>query len=138
MKAEIKEATWIKEFDSKFGKLQSHKIVFIDENLNEITAQYASKKKEQTQFKAGEEAEFTLEEMTGPKGKYYKVRPIFQGGGNQNYAREKKREQSRYSGFAVSYAKDLVIAGKLEYSEFDRASEKIFWLMVNLDKKLES
>jgi len=138
MKAEIQEAVFAKEFDYKGFKLYEHKITFIDEELNRITASYTSKTPEQNKFIVGEIAEFNLEERSKDGRSWYKIKPIYSGGGNQNYTREKKREQTKYSGFAVSYAKDLVIAGKLEFKDLLPAAEKLFWCMVELDKKLES
>lgn len=139
MKAEIVEIVFLESFTSKYGELHKHKITFIDESLNRVTALHNSKTKLQTYFKEGEIAEFDLEELTGKEGKkFYKIRRPKPSGGNPNYNREKKKEQTKYSGFAMSYAKDLVVAGKLEFKEMLPAAEKLFWHMVNLDKKLDS
>lgn len=47
------------------------------------------------------------------------------------------KEQARYSGFAVSYAKDLVVSGKLELGELSDYAWILFDLMVEMDKSLE-
>ena len=138
MKAEIKEAVFKKEFEYQGKKLYEHQIVFIDQDLNQITAQYVSQKKEQDKFKEGIEAEFNLEERSKDGRKWFKIKPIYSGGGNPNYNREKKREQTRYSGFAMSYAKDLVIADKVDIGQILPIAEKMFNFMVELDKRFES
>ena len=98
---------------------------------------YSSKKKEQTYFKIGEEAEFTEEFKESKQGPYTVLKPIRQGTFS-NYNKNVKREQSRYSGFAVSYVKDLIIADKLEMKQWESASKKIFNFMVELDKSEEN
>jgi len=139
MKAEIIKALWIKEYEDKFGLKHLHKIIFIDENLEKIEALYTSKSKEQKYFIEGKEAEFTLETIKGKDGKndWIKIKPMrsnFQSTGG----RAIKKEQSRYSGFAASYAKDLVVANKIKFKDMLPAAEKLFHFMVNLDKTLDS
>lgn len=142
MKAEIKEAIWQREKSNPHDPnkmLHDHKIVYLDENLDMVTGYYTSIKKEQTNFKVGETAEFDVQEMIGKEGrKWFKIRPQRAGGGSLYYNRSKKIEQSKYAGFSLSYAKDLVVAGKLNYDQLLTTSEKMFWHMVSLDKKLES
>ena len=152
MKAEIKEAVFEKEFDYQGRKLFNHKIVFIDPESNEIIAQYTSTKKEQDKFVAGKETEFNLTDSVRNGKKYYKIKPAYQGGGNQNYNREKKREQTRYSGFSASYVKDLIGLGilKPEITEAEiehnnavlltwrKRSKEMFDHMVLIDKQFES
>ena len=48
-----------------------------------------------------------------------------------------KKEQSKYSGFAVAYAKDLVVAGKLDREELGDYAWILFDLMVEMDKTIE-
>lgn len=140
MKAEIKKVQFIESWHSDKYKCDFYKygVSYINENLDEIPAIYISKSKDQKVFIEGEVAEFTVEEITGKDGIWKKIKPVNQGGGNPYYVRERKREQSRYSGFAMSYAKDLVIADKLKMEELLPAAEKMFNYMVELDKRLES
>ena len=133
MKAIIKKVKYLKEFESKFGTLHSFLIEYGDDGK----AFYSCKSKEQTKFKEGEEANFIIEEKEGKKGKYFTIKPEQQ----QQYSgfgKALKKEQSKYSGFAVSYAKDLCIAGKIELAGLPDYATELFDLMVTLDKSIEN
>jgi hypothetical protein len=152
MKAIIKEVTFSKEGENKFGKFYSFKVKY-----DEKQAFYNSKDKDQKKFIAGQEAEFTEEEKTytdkntGNPGSYWVIKPIQQNK-QSNFGKALKKEQSKYSGFADSYVKDLLIAGiiKPEKTEQDKSdndlamntwkkrSFEIFEHMVSIDKTLES
>lgn len=135
MKAIIKKVEFIKESESKFGMMYNFK-VSLNDGLNDITAYYTSKKREQDTFKEGVEAEFNLEEKEGKSGqKYYTIKPIKKFGSG-NFGKALTREQSKYSGFAMSYAKDLVIADKIKLDQISEYTKKMFSLMVELDKSL--
>jgi len=132
MKTMIDKVTWIKEFESKYGPMHLFKVEY-----DGRTGYYSSKKKDQTNFVAGSEAEFTETTQTGNNGEYIKVKPVFNKG-QSNFGRNLKREQARYSGFAMAYAKDLVVADKIDIVEIDVFAESMFKKMVELDKSLES
>jgi len=138
MKAQIQEVIFKKEIDSKFGKLYSFSVKYDDK-----VALYRSKYKDQKKFIPGQEAEFTEEaqtytdQKTGEPREYFVIKPIAQQR-QSNYGRELKKEQSRYSGFAVAYAKDLVVAGRLNRDELPEYATILFELMVTLDKSIES
>jgi hypothetical protein len=133
MKATITSVIFSKEYESKFGTMYLHKVQYDGK-----TAFYSSKTKDQTFFKKGEDAEFTEEIKQGNNGDFITIKPVRDSfKGNSNYGKALKREQSKYSGFAVSYAKDLVIAGKLEFEELAVYSTVLFDLMVSLDKSIE-
>lgn len=135
MKALINGVSWLKEFENKFGKMHLHKISY-----NGRDALYTSKKKEQTYFILNKECEFTEETIKGKDGKpdWVKVKPI-QNNSFSNYGKAVKKEQSKYSGFAMAYAKDLLVAGKID--DLDQmyvvAQNMIDW-MVAKDKELEA
>lgn len=132
MQATIKSVKFIKEYESKYGILFLHEVKY-----DEKTAYYSSKKKEQTTFKVGEVANFNEEARQDKKGKEILIIRPDRGQKFSGYARELRREQSRYSGFAVSYCKDLIIADKLKIEDWEKASKKIFDFMVALDKSLQ-
>lgn len=136
MKAVIQEVTFSKEIDSKFGKLYSFKVKYDGE-----VAIYRSKNRNQTNFIPGKEAEFT-EETQSYKDKngveqHYKVIKLINQNKQSNFGKALKKEQSRYSGFAVSYAKDLLVAGRINREELQDMSWILFELMVAMDKTLE-
>lgn len=133
MKAKITSAEFLKEFETKFGTLYSHKIGY-----NGQYAFYSSKSKEQNKFVKDKEAEFTEEKRTGKDNREYTIiKPV---GINlmSNYGKAVQKEQSKYSGFAVSYVKDLIIADKIKIEDWEKASQKIFNVMVNMDKSIQS
>ena len=136
MKAVIEEVTFSKEIDSKFGKLYSFKVKYDGE-----VAIYRSKNRDQKNFVPGKEAEFT-EEIQSYKDKngveqHYKVIKLINLNKQSNFGKALKKEQSRYSGFAVSYAKDLLVAGRINREELQDMSWILFELMVAMDKTLE-
>lgn len=137
MKALITDVKFTKEGTNKFGTYYSFKVSYDGK-----TAFYNSKSKDQKNFVAGQEFEFTEEERTftkddGTIGKYLIVKPIGQNK-QSNFGKALKKEQSRYSGFAVSYAKDLVVAGRLPFDELLPYATVLFNAMAELDKTLDS
>lgn len=132
MKAKIKSVEFKKEYESKFGKLFLFKVTYDNK-----VGFYSSKSKEQTKFKANIETEFSEEIRINKNGEYTIIKPL-QANYNNNYSRQVKKEQSRYSGFAMAYAKDLVVADKIAFDKMLNAAEKMFHFMVKLDKTLES
>lgn len=134
MKAVIKSSKWLKEFETKFGIMHLHKVAYDDKE-----AFYTSKSKEQNKFVAGQEAEFEEEKKSGKNGDFISIKPLKQAwAGGSGYAKAIKKEQSKYSGFAVSYAKDLVIAGKIELADLPKYTRSMFNLMVDLDKSIQN
>jgi hypothetical protein len=131
MKELITNVTFTKEYESKFGKLYSFKVEYAGR-----TAFYSSKSRDQTKFVAGQEAEFTEETKTSDKGSYLVVKPPMQNR-QSNFGKALNKEKSRYSGFAVSYAKDLVVGGRIQKEELATMAWILFELMVEMDKTLE-
>ena len=151
MKALITKTEYKKEVPSKFGTLYSHAV-----HYDGKTAFYTAKSKEQTFFVPGKEAEFTEEKRTyqkkdGTKGEFLVIKPD-RPQRQSNFGKALKKEQSRYSGFAESYVKDMMIAGviKPEITEADiehnevvimtwkKMSFGVFEHMVELDAQLEN
>jgi hypothetical protein len=137
MKAVINDVKFSKEGNNKFGPYFSFKVSY-DGKM----AYYNAKRKDQITFVAGQEAEFTEEERTfvkddGSTGKFLVIKPI-NANKQSNFGKALKKEQSRYSGFAVSYAKDLVIADKLKFEELVDYATILFNAMVEMDKTIDS
>jgi hypothetical protein len=137
MKAIIQEVTYKKEFESKFGTMYVFHVKYDD-----ITAVYNSKYKDQKKFIPGQEAEFTEETKTytdkqGNQKEYFVIKPLLQNK-QSNFGKALGREKSKYSGFAVSYAKDLLVAGRINKDELAPQAWVLFELMVEMDKTLES
>lgn len=131
MKALIQDVKFLKEFESKFGILYSFKVQY-----DGRTGFYNSKSKDQTKFVIGQECEFTEETKTGKNGDYIVIKPPVQNK-QSNFGKALNKEKSRYSGFAVSYAKDLLVAGRINKDELADQAWILFDLMVEMDKTLE-
>ena len=134
MKAKITKVKFDKEYTDKYGVKFKFTIGYDGKE-----GYYSSKSKDQKKFIEGQEAEFTEEKRTWSDGRpYIIIKPVYANAGNSNYGRQLKREQSKYSGFAVSYVKDLIIAEKIPIDQWESASKKIFNFMVALDKSIEA
>ena len=134
MKAKITGVEFLQEYEGQHGVLYSFKVSYDGKS-----AMYSSKKKDQTKFVKGQEVEFTEEKrMSKKNNEYLVIKPVYDNKAFSNYGKAMKKEQSRYSGFAVSYAKDLVVSGHLQRSELTEYSTVLFEHMVSLDKSLEA
>lgn len=137
MKAIIQDVTFSKEWKSKYGTMYSFRVKY-----NDKVALYNSKYKDQKKFIADQEAEFTEEtktyndKQTGEQKNYTVIKPPTQNR-QSNFGKALTREKSKYSGFAVSYAKDLVVAGRLPFEDLATEAWILFELMVEMDKTLE-
>lgn len=137
MKATIQEVTFSKEYEGKFGKVFVFRVKYDDK-----VGVYNSKYKDQKKFVAGREAEFTEEPKTfknqqGEEIPYTVIKPVA-ANGQSNFGKALSKEKSKYSGFAVSYAKDLLVSGRINKEELTPMAWDLFNLMVEMDKTLES
>lgn len=138
MRAIITEVKFLKEIDGQYGKLYSFQISYDNER-----AIYRSKYKDQKKFILGQEVEFTEEtqtykdKKTGEIKEYKVIRPISQNK-QSNFGKALNKEQARYSAMCVSYAKDLVVGGRIQLSELQDYSWIMFELIREMDKSLES
>lgn len=136
MKALITKVEYKKDFETKFGTMYSFEVHYGDKK-----AFYTSKVREQKNFVQGQETEFveeykTYTDKSGKEAKYLTIK-LPPKDKQSNFGKALKKEQSRYSGFAVSYAKDLVVSGKLEFEELPTYAWILFDLMIEMDKSIE-
>lgn len=133
MIAKIEEARFAREVDLQHGKFYSHIVKYDGKE-----AHYLSKYKDQKKFIPGQQAEFREEVVTRNGKQYIKIKPIKeQQGGYSNYGRKLQQEQSRYPGFSLAYAKDLVVAGKLELKQMFPTADKMVEWMLRKDKEIQ-
>jgi hypothetical protein len=132
MKAVITKITFNKEYETKFGTMNQFDVWY-----DEKRASFSSKSNPQNVFIEGQENEFTEEPREYNGKTYITIKPIKKQWNNSGYGKAVKKEQSKYSGFAVSYVKDLIIADKLDIKQWKQASKDIFDFMVELDKSIE-
>ncbi len=133
------EKAEFKEIDvNQYGTFYLHNIHYINTDGGKVCGVYRSKSKDQTKFVAGVEAEFVqtthLDEF---QESYFIIQPI-SNQNRSNFNKQLSREQSKYSGFAMAYAKDLVVAGKIPLEAmYYEAKEMIDW-MVKQDKDISN
>ena len=132
MKELITDVKFVKEYDSKFGKLYSFKVQYAGRS-----AFYSSKSQDQTKFVAGQEAEFTEETKTSSNGTYLVIKPPVQNK-QSNFGKVLNKEKARYSAMAVSYSKDLVCNGRLPLDDLSTYAWVLFELMNEMDRTLET
>ena len=131
MKAVITRVTFKGERDGKFGKEFNFLVEYDGRSA------YYTGKGMDIPFKENEEAEFTETERESKNGNpYYVIKPV-KAYGKSPYNKNLSKEQSRYSGFSTSYAKDLAVAGLIKVHEIESFSKQFFHLMVDLDKTLQ-
>ena len=134
MRAKITKVTFNDERDGKFGKQYNFFIEYDGKK-----AYYTAKSKDQKKFIEGQECEFNEEKRTSKTGNpYLIVKPIYDQGNKSQYGKALQREQSKYSGFACSYVKDLIVSGHIELDDWAGMSSMIFEHMVELDKSIQS
>lgn len=97
---------------------------------------YTSKSAEQNKFIVGQEAEYEIEQKVGKTGKeYFKVTlPKQDGGGwkgGGGSGRQPVDPRVQMISFAMSYAKDLVIGGKLDIKELQAGFDRIYNIMTS-------
>jgi hypothetical protein len=137
MKAIITKIEFSKEYESKFGTMYNFAISYDDKK-----AFYTSKQKDQKAFEVGKEAEFTEEtktyqdKQTGEAKSFLTIKTISKFNQQSNYGKALQREQSKYSGFAVSYVKDLIVSGRIDIKEWHEKSKEVFTWMVEMDKSI--
>ncbi len=132
MKTIIKSINFNKEVETKYGIMFQYYVSYDDKH-----ASFICKTKDKYPFKIDEENEFIETEREYNGKTYYNIKAIQSNTGQSNYGRALKREQSKYSGFGVSYVKDLIIAGKIDIKDWEKASEKIIKFMIEIDKDIE-
>jgi len=134
MKALITKVEFLEKKEGKGGWKPEYNYKI---HYNKKFAYYKSKGEEQSRFTEGQEAEFLEEERTSKTGNvYYNISDRNTNSGS-GWSKNKAKEQARYSGFAVSYSKDLVVAGKIELKDLIKHSTELFNHMVALDKTLD-
>lgn len=125
--------------DTQWGKSYPYAVEFENDGRT-MSGIYYAKTDKQDVFQPDKEIEITAETRTyekdGQTKSYLVIKPLSARKWNSPGGKAIQKEQSRYSGFAVSYAKDLVVAGKIPLDELKIFATELFDLMVNLDKTL--
>lgn len=126
-KAKITRTVFVSEWNNpKGGQVYYHKI----ELDNGDTGQIGSKEKMPSKLNPGSELNYTIE-ATDKGNKIKAVMPA-NAGGFKPGARPVADTRAQFIGFSASYAKDIVIAGKVDLKDMNLLTERIFDNMVKL------
>lgn len=118
--------TKITKFDKKEGY---DNVSYSIEFANADKGFYSTKDENQTKFIAGKESEYNIEEKEGKNGKKYfkiSVPSEYKAGG-----RPQLEPRIQMISFAMSYTKDLVVAGKVSIEDMDFKFNEIYALMLS-------
>lgn len=127
-KAKVSKLT--KKDKDSYGKYS-----FVLEFENGDKGFYSTPNGDQTFFVAGNVADYNIEAKTSKAGSTYYVitapdevssRPAFTGG-----VKPKADPKVQIIGFAMSYTKDLIVAGKLQYMDIEKEFNRIHALMAS-------
>ncbi len=137
MKARFDMIKLMKPIDTKKGLRYQFSVDYVDDQGNPKKGTFLSEEEDQKIFKPGEVNEFTEYKKEFNGKTYYNLYPPKKGGAS-NFSRQLKQEQAKYSGFAMSYAKDLRVAGHIsDKFEMYKEAEEMFQWMVKKDKELK-
>lgn len=124
-KAKITRTVFTSEWTNpKGGQVYYHTI----ELDNGDTGQIGSKEKMPSKLNPGSELTYTIE--TGPRGN--KIKAVLPQGGGFKPGKPVVDPRAQFIGFSASYAKDLVIAGKVDLRDMNLLTERIFDNMAKL------
>lgn len=144
MKIKVNKVTFRSEVKTQFGVMYGYNVNYLTENNVERWGSFLAKEMDKPSFSEGQEYEVQETEKEQNGKIYYSIK-LFKPASNSQYGKAKTREQTKYSGFAVSYVKDLFAHGVIIEENDEKLMEKwkklsteIFWHMVELDKKLDS
>ena len=103
---------------------------FIIEMDNGDKGFYTSKNENQTKFVIGQETEYLIDEKQGSKGVYYKITLPQSEQGFKPGGRPMPEPRVQMISFAMAYAKDLVVAGKVEMKSLPETFDIIYNEMI--------
>lgn len=125
-KAKVTKVTRLDKLDS-YGNTS-----FIIEFENTDKGFYTTKAPDTIKFIAGNVCDYDIEQKEGRNGPYFKVtlpqseKPAFSGGGKPQI-----NPKVQMIGFSASYAKDLIVAGKVDIKEFESLFNRIYTVMIS-------
>lgn len=123
--AKITRTTFVSEWLSPQGNQVYYHSIELD---NGDSGQIGSKEKMPAKLNPGSELTYTIEASArGNKIKAASDKPAFKGGGLPTID-----PRAQFIGFSAAYAKDLVVAGKMDIKDMNGGAESIFKNMIKL------
>lgn len=127
-KAKITRTVFVSEWSNpQGGQVYYHQI----ELDNGDSGQIGSKEKMPVKLNPGSELTYTIE-SSSRGNKIKAVNPAQSGGFNRGTGKAPVDPRSQFIGFVHAYAKDLIVAGKLELKDLNGAAESMFKNMLRL------
>jgi hypothetical protein len=128
-KAIITRTTFVSEWtNQQGGKVYYHEI----ELNNGDRGQIGSKEKMPEKLNPGQELTYTIEATSrGNKIKAVTAQSGFQG------KKQYQDPRAQFIGFSAAYAKDLVVAGKMDLKDMNGGAESIFKNMLKLYTQIQ-
>lgn len=122
MKALITKVEYVEAFGTPFGEMHQFRIYYDGKE-----GLYETKNENQIRFVEGKKSHFTEHKIVNSQGETFKLTP--DDAGKTDYGKDMKREKAKYASMAVSYAKDLKVAGKYRSKKLGVLAKELYALM---------
>jgi hypothetical protein len=122
--SKVTNVAGIGTWNGQYGVMYKFEVSF----ENGDSGQYMSKSQEQTKFKVGESAAYTIEGKEFNGQTYYTVKPVmaqqpFQGGGGKGYQKDPETEKRITRMSVLKVAGDLVINGQVKLHDLTKVAQ---------------
>jgi hypothetical protein len=122
--SKVTNVAGIGTWNGNYGMMYKFEVSF----ENGDSGQYMSKSQEQTKFKVGQEAAYTIEGKEFNGQTYYTVKPVmaqqpFQGGGGKPYQKDPETEKRITRMSVLKVAGDLVINGQVKLHDLTKVAQ---------------
>jgi hypothetical protein len=122
--SKVTNVAGIGTWNGQYGVMYKFEVSF----ENGDSGQYMSKSQEQTKFKVGESATYTIEGKEFNGQTYYTVKPVmqqqaFQGGGGKPYQKDPETEKRITRMSVLKVAGDLVINGQVKLHDLTKVAQ---------------
>jgi hypothetical protein len=122
--SKVTNVAGIGTWNGQYGVMYKFEVSF----ENGDSGQYMSKSQEQTKFKVGESAAYTIEGKEFNGQTYYTVKPVmaqqpFQGGGGKPYQKDPETEKRITRMSVLKVAGDLVINGQVKLHDLTKVAQ---------------
>jgi hypothetical protein len=105
---------------------------FIIEMKNGDKGYYNSKDENQQKFVVGKESDYSIEQKEGKNGNvYFKITIPGDAAPFQKAGKQQIEPRVQMISFSMSYAKDLIVGGKVPITDLDKEFNRIYSLMIS-------
>lgn len=126
-KSKVKSISFKNSWPGKYGTMYDFNIEF----ENGDKGVFNSQKNPQDRFKEGEDVPYTIETVNRNGYVNVIIRPVVEKKVDSPKNLTSKNFRAEFIGYAAAYAKDLVVAGKVDMKDFSTSFEDIYGVMEN-------